>query len=217
MIDYSKKTLLDGNPNSCSVWHKAVLKLFSFKNNSIVDIGCGSGSFLLAIKKEAGNIVGIDPNNKNCEEVKTHGIIAINDYPENITEYDTTFDIATCFEVVEHLYTHTDIVHSMAKMLRSGGQGIISTPNAFNIVRTIVFLFKQEHHDLLLDPTRTLTPEHIRLWSYGMMKRICDTEPTLKVDKIYGIGIIFGKLYIFTNKFFTRLFSQHLIVILRKN
>lgn len=216
MIDYSKKISSDGNTKILGIWHKAVLKLFKFDNKSVVDIGCGSGSFLLAIKDKAKNVLGIDPNKANYEKLLENGIAGINDYPEKVTGHDSSFDIATCFEVIEHLYTHTDIIKAMSKMLQVGGEGIITTPNAFNIARAIAFLFKQEHHDILLDPTRSAEPEHIRLWSYGMMKRICDKEPELKVEHVYGVGTMFGKLQIYTNEFMIRLFSQHLIVVFKK-
>jgi hypothetical protein len=105
----------------------------------------------------------------------------------------------------------------MRRMLNPGGQGVITTPNAFNIARVITFLFKQEHHDPLLDSTRSKEPEHIWLWSYGMIKRICDDEPELTVQYIYGIVTVFGKIIILTNKFMIRYFSKHLIIIFKKN
>jgi len=217
MTDYSKKTIYDGDPKILSIWHKAILKLFDFKNKSVVDIGCGSGSFLLAIKNEAVKTLGIDPNKINCQKATEHNLTTINDYPENIKNHDSEFDIASSFEVIEHLYTHENIIKSMEKMLKSGGLGIITTPNAFNIIRTLVFVFKQEHHDSLLDPTRSSLPEHIRLWSYNMAKRICNKESDLRVERIYGIGLIFNKLHIFKNRFMIKYFSQHLVICIRKD
>jgi hypothetical protein len=50
MIDYSKKASHDGDPEVLEIWHKAILELLVFDNKSVIDIGCGSGSFLSKIK-----------------------------------------------------------------------------------------------------------------------------------------------------------------------
>ena len=62
MIDYGKKNTVDGTIDSLGVWHKAALKVVDFKNKKVLDIGCGSGSFLSYIRKEAAEILGLDPN-----------------------------------------------------------------------------------------------------------------------------------------------------------
>lgn len=218
MINYSNKIEIDGDPEKIGVWHKGVLSLTSFHNKKVLDIGCGSGGFLLHIRETAERVVGLDPNKNNCEVTVSKGIETINDYPQNIAkEYHGTFDVVTTFEVIEHLYVHNEIVHGVATLLRQGGIGIVTTPNAFNIVRRLKFFFLEEHHDSLLDPTRSKAPEHIRLWSYGMMKRLCREETSMRVTNIYGISSFGTKTIVIKNRILVGLFAQHLVAFLKKN
>lgn len=217
MIDYAKKTIVDGDPEKLGTWHKAVLTFISFDNKNVIDLGCGSGSFLLHVKNVAKRVTGIDPNKENCEVVKQYGLEVVNDYPENLSkELYSKFDIATNFEVIEHTYTHKDIVTAMSCLLVSSGVGIITTPNAFNIMRRAKFVFFEEHHDSLMDPTRSSSPEHLRLWSYPMMKRLCDTTPGIVVTKVLGISSVKGKVFVLRNRFLIGFFAQHLVAVLKK-
>lgn len=219
MIDYSKKGFSDGSPEEIGVWHKAVLNLILVKEKRVIDVGCGSGGFLYTcLKKGAKIVTGIDPNKENCRLVEKSNIEVINDYPENIqSNYHGVYDIATCFEVIEHTYTHKEIVVSMCNLLKNNGVAIISTPNAFNIIRRIKFTIFAEHHDSLMDPTRAEHPEHIRLWSFTMMQRIANTVPEMKLVETIGFVTLFGKIFILKNRFLVSLFSQHLIVFLKKH
>lgn len=217
MIDYAKKTVVDGDPEKLGTWHKAVLTFIAFDNKNVIDLGCGSGSFLLHIKSGAKGVMGVDPNKENCEVTKQHGLEVVNDYPENLSkELYSKFDVATNFEVIEHTYTHKDIVTAMSRLLVSSGMGIITTPNAFNIMRRVKFLFFEEHHDSLMDPTRSQSPEHIRLWSHPMMKRLCTDIPGISVERVYGISLIGQKLVVIKNRFLVGLFAQHLVAVLKK-
>lgn len=217
MIDYTKKTVVDGDPEKLGTWHKGVLKVMSFKHKKVLDIGCGSGSFLLHLKDVTSEVAGVDPNKENCEVVRRHGIEVFNDYPENLPkEYYAKFDIATNFEVIEHTYTHKEIVKTMSDVLVTSGVGVITTPNAFNIMRRIKFLFLEEHHDSLMDPTRSDSPEHLRLWSYPMMKRLCDNIPGIAVNKVLGISSVGGRVFVLRNRFLVGFLAQHLVAILKK-
>lgn len=217
MVDYSSKSTHDGDPDKYSIWHDGVLGKFDFTDKDVLDIGCGTGGFLKYVSTMARSVVGIDPNTENCLIATSIGLRAICDYPENVSGMDNSFDVATCFEVIEHLYDHHGVMSAMSKMLRSGGLAIISTPNAFNIMRQIKFVLAHEHHDSLMDPTRANEPEHIRGWSIGMMKRLANDSSNLKVTKVYGVGNIFGRTFVFENSILVKFLAQHLIAVIKKS
>ncbi len=218
MVDYSTKSFGDGDGDKISLWHKAALSILDFHNKKVLDIGCGSGGFILHLKEKYNcEVLGIDPNKINTDVASRHKLEVINNYPENVLGLDNRFDIVTSFEVIEHLYDHINTIKTFEKSLKSGGLGLISTPNAFNIIRRVKFALFAEHHDTLMDPTTAEYPEHIRLWSRGMMTRIVNATPLLSVKSVYGASSIFGKLFIFKNRLLVQLLSQHLIVVLVKN
>ena len=50
MLDYSAKTSHDGDPDKYSLWHEGVLREYNFDNRDTLDIGSGTGGFLLHIR-----------------------------------------------------------------------------------------------------------------------------------------------------------------------
>ena len=101
------------------------------------------------------------------------------------------YTIATCFEGVEHLYSPASLFESVHSLLRSRGKFIVTTPNAFNAVRALKFVLAQRHHDPLLDPTVSATPEHIRLWSASMLVRAFSNAGFVNVRR-YAMMTAFG-------------------------
>jgi 16S rRNA A1518/A1519 N6-dimethyltransferase RsmA/KsgA/DIM1 with predicted DNA glycosylase/AP lyase activity len=64
----------------------------------------------------------------------------------------------------------------------------------------------------LLDPIRWDEPEHIRLFSYGMVEDGLLKAGFKKVNG-YGVTVINNKPYKLTNKFMIKYLSQHLIFV----
>ncbi len=216
MIDYSKKTSVDGDTDKLGVWHRAVLTLLNADGKKVLDLGCGTGGFLKHISSQTQEILGVDPNKHNCDVAVHNGVQALPIYPGQLSGYDNHFDIVTCFEVIEHLYDHHEIVGTCARVLKPHGRAYITTPNAFHIARMMTFVFRQEHRDPLMDPTLTDEPEHIRLWSYGMAHRITKRHLHLKVAHVYGCLTILGRTILIRNELLVRVLSQHLIIIVTK-
>jgi 2-polyprenyl-3-methyl-5-hydroxy-6-metoxy-1,4-benzoquinol methylase len=217
MLDYSAKTSHDGDPDKYSLWHEGVLRECSFDNKDTLDIGSGTGGFLLHIRDSSRSVMGIDPNKQNCDIAMGRSLNVVCDYPENVQGIDGKFDVVTCFEVIEHLYDPHKVIETVERALRSGGVAFVTTPNAFNIIRRVRFVLSGEHHDSLMDPTRSDEPEHIRGYSFAMMIRLVNKSKTLKMSQVYGVSRIFDHVFVFKNKFLVKLLAQHLIVKIKKS
>lgn len=99
------------------------------KNNTILDVGCGSGYFLDVAKKKGWKVYGtefsdhqVDKCSKKRITMKQGEISA--DMFEN--EY---FDIITSFEVLEHTNNPQQQIRQINKLLRPGGALYLTTPN----------------------------------------------------------------------------------------
>lgn len=215
MYDYSKKSTQDGEITHLGVWHQAVLKLHAFDNQAVLDIGCGSGSFLQAVAPKAQKVLGVDPNPHNITALRKHNIPGLLGYLEDNEGNCQGYTIITCFEVIEHLYSPTELFRTIYNLLPPGGQVIVTTPNAFHLLRTLRFAVNQEHHDPLLDPSRSETPEHIRLWSSRMLSRSL-TQAGFTHVQSYGVAHLFGSMRIFKSRLLVERLSQHLISIATK-
>lgn len=100
---------------------------------SILDYGCGDGSFLTELKALGySNIVGYDFDPQAREAARATGF-AVPDAPEELKVH-APFDVITLNHVIEHLITPADDLNGLASMLVPGGRIILRTPNAHSIL-----------------------------------------------------------------------------------
>ena len=117
-----------------------------FTHNSsqktVLDIGCGTGDFLLACQKRDYNIFGVEPNEKAkiLAENKLNNLLTRAQSRTNLSsknifsfiqELDTTqqFDCITMWHVLEHIPNLTEYISSLKKFLKPNGTLIIAVPN----------------------------------------------------------------------------------------
>jgi len=71
---------------------------------SVVDFGCGTGSWLnVALTKSVRKILGYDSSQVPPEELEIHQTFFRPTNLENVTRIEGEFDLAICLEVIEHL------------------------------------------------------------------------------------------------------------------
>lgn len=99
------------------------------ENKIILDIGCGTGTFLGAMKENGWEVYGIEPNQKARET-------ATNDYSIPILEEidlrkleKIGFSIITMWHVLEHVHFLKEKIGEIYTLLESGGHAIIAVPN----------------------------------------------------------------------------------------
>lgn len=100
----------------------------------VVDVGCGEGYGSSVLAKSAAAVVGVDvdpdviahaeqryghSSNLSFRQVST----------EKLPFEDATFDVAVCFEVIEHLESPKTLLPELARIAGDDGVLIISTPN----------------------------------------------------------------------------------------
>lgn len=75
-----------------------------YKPNSIVDVGCGLGSWL-AVAKTMGvdDIVGVESLNARIDELFIDPLVIVRKNLDEKLVLNRTFDLALCLEVAEHL------------------------------------------------------------------------------------------------------------------
>ena len=92
----------------------------------LLDIGCGTGDFLVEAKNQGWTILGFEPNSDAKALAKQKGVLCTDDIfslPEN------TFDVVTMWHVLEHVPNLTDYIANLKRIVKPNGTIIIAVPN----------------------------------------------------------------------------------------
>lgn len=97
-----------------------------------LDVGCGDGGTAgLHLAKHARGYVGVDVSSEAVEKAKARGLDAhqVED-ASRLPFSDSSFDVAVCIEVLEHLFDPRAAAVEILRVLRPGGKLIATVPNA---------------------------------------------------------------------------------------
>lgn len=119
--DYSLKAL----------WHinqQRVKKLKDFKKDgSLLDIGCGSGAFMLTAKEQGFDSQGVDVSNKAVAFIKDK--LQLTASTKTVMELEQNFDVITLWHVLEHFLDPVDELIKIHEKLNESGIVFGEVPN----------------------------------------------------------------------------------------
>lgn len=175
----------------------------------LLDIGSGYGMFLDEVKRigKFNSIVGIEPNKQFAQICRERGFHIINKYAEDITADDVSANIATCFEVLEHVYDPCTFLRKVQKALCVGGKLLLTTltANGFDI-------------QVLWQHSKSLTPpHHLNILSVEGMRhlfersgyRILEIETPGKLDVDIVLNAYKENNFISESRFVNLLIAQN--------
>lgn len=104
------------------------------RNSVVLDIGCGHGSFLDAIRGLAKVTIGIEPFKELYDSLRnrSHQIFAPSD--KSLLDLISKVDIVTSFGVIEHLVDPLDHLINAWSFVKPGGQLVLQTDNLDEIL-----------------------------------------------------------------------------------
>jgi len=110
-------------------------ELAQMQAGSLLDLGCGSGDFLLQAQQAGWQALGIDLDNRACEVARGKGLRVINAGVEHLAELEEKFDCLFCSHILEHTYDPNRVLQLMKAVLKPGGKILLSLPNAQSVFR----------------------------------------------------------------------------------
>ncbi|MCF6181847.1 class I SAM-dependent methyltransferase [Lutibacter sp.] len=111
-----------------NIKHKLnVINLLPKEEKKLLDIGCGTGDFLVACKKNNYKIFGVEPNEK-ANKIATKKIgESVYKNLDDINE--SKFDVITLWHVLEHVPNLDDYILKIKSLLKPNAILIIAVPN----------------------------------------------------------------------------------------
>jgi SAM-dependent methyltransferase len=120
-----------GGQNSPHRWRARKAALTPQKRSgALLDLGCSSGSFLESLKDEGWKLHGIEMST-DCAKIahaKSGALVFVGDILEAPFRRES-FDVITCFDVLEHLYEPLRVMAKVGEWLKPGGIFYVLVPN----------------------------------------------------------------------------------------
>lgn len=115
-----------------SISLKRKLKLInrlSKDSKRLLDVGCGTGDFLLTAKNNGWDIKGIEPNPQAREIANSKTKNAVSNIEGLLDLEKHSFDVITLWHVLEHLPNLEAHIQLFQSLLKPNGRLIIAVPN----------------------------------------------------------------------------------------
>ena len=98
------------------------------KTNNLMDFGCGNGFLLDEARKRGWNVYGVEFDSRYVANGKKKGI-NVKQAPVTAADFDVSFDVITCIEVIEHVTHPASEIQLFHSTLRAGGLLYMTKPN----------------------------------------------------------------------------------------
>jgi len=131
-----------------SRWRPFIREITRFKKRGkILDIGCAYG-FLLKYLPNTFKKYGIDTSGYAIKKAikSVHNVKFLVHNIEQQTKFkDSSFDVITAFEVLEHLHKPSVALKEIYRILKDDGICVFSFPNTSSILSNIIFKLDTTH------------------------------------------------------------------------
>lgn len=106
-----------------------IQKQTGLTQGSLLDMGCGTGTFLHTMQKSGWQVTGMEPDaTARAAGKKNYGLSI--DSPEQFYHLPAdSFDVITLWHVLEHVHDLHQYIAQLKKILKPGGRLFIAVPN----------------------------------------------------------------------------------------
>lgn len=205
-------------------------KIASGRKNRILDIGCGDGSFIVQFKKHCETF-GVDISQNAAKMAKEAGI---NAYKADVSSQrlpfqDEYFDLIYMGDVIEHLTNPDFAINEVARVIKTNGFLVLSTPNLASWINRLLLLLGMQPLFSEVSTVKTFgrgprsydffPVGHLRLFTYKALKEFL-TYYRFNIVKVEGANYEgLPKALAIIDKIFSRipgLSSTVIIIALKK-
>ena len=140
------------------------------RGERVLDLGCGAGRFVAALRDAGSDPVGVElaeaaleRARRNVPGAELHRIAPDGAIPLE----DASVDLVWCSEVLEHVPDTASLLSEARRVLRTGGRLLVTTPSHDLPRRALIALGRFDAH---FDPLG----QHVRFYSRRSLARVLD-------------------------------------------
>lgn len=113
----------------------------SWDGARLLDLGCGNGAYTLEMAKTAQHVIGLDVEPERLDEFnqridRASNIRICRAAGEYLPLRPDEFDVVFCIETLEHVSDEAATLSEIRRVLRPGGQLLMTIPNKWYIFET---------------------------------------------------------------------------------
>lgn len=97
--------------------------------SSVLDVGCGTGEFMVEMTRRGWQVVGIEISTEAATTAKEMGLNVKLGNPAEVDLQQNAFDLVTLWHSLEHLPDLKGAVNRVSNALKPGGRLAIAVPN----------------------------------------------------------------------------------------
>lgn len=198
-------------------------KITSYLTNKgkLLDIGAGTGDFLVYCKSKKWEVLGIEPNAQAKELARKKGVPFI----ENTTEISTScFDAITLWHVLEHVEDLENQLSELRRITKPNGFIFVAVPNfksydakhykefwaAYDVPRHIWHFSKNSIEKLFAEKDMQLINIHPMLFDSFYVSLLSEKYKTGRMSffKAFCVGVLSNYKALFSKEY-----SSHIYVL----
>ena len=127
------------------------------KGAQVLEIGSGSGAFVEAATQKGIDASGIETSESAVAAAKQRGIdVSLIELDDIVKESKEVYDAVVVFQVLEHVSDPRVFIEKAIALLKTGGNLIISVPNADSFLKRQFNLLDMPPHHMTRWPLSTL-------------------------------------------------------------
>jgi len=176
----------------------ACVRSIATPNLRVIDLGCGAGPVLSALRQDGVDVVGLDYSEDMLENARSRlrsaGLSDSNLFQgdcRNVPYPEASFDVVVCLGVISYLEHYEPVLDEIHRLLKPGGTALISYRNVFNpILSDPLALTRRALRNLLspiIGPRPSETFEIGRLLDHRVVRSRIGAAGLQCVDH-FGIG-----------------------------
>lgn len=161
-----------------------------FRKKPVADIGCGCGAFLDFLKGVASYVIAIEPSEIYRRIMDEKGFATYPYTKDAMRDWAGKVDVATSFDVIEHVSDPAEFMADVYSLLSCGGQAVIGTPTDAPVMRR---LLGENYEKKLLFST-----QHLWIFSEKNLRALAQKAGFKKIQikyfQRYGLDNLMGWL-----------------------